>query len=273
MDYVVGGGVSGITVADRKGARVIEEKAELGGIHAPVDLGVLKVPGEPVLSDSVCGDFNAIDFTPRIVFEKDEYLEEKICGGSCPKWLTLSNVRYLVLPKFERHSWIRARVRRIVGNRAFTSLSKSLEFDRLYVAAPPQELGLSGGDYVSAAVIIALVRAWDKDWDIKVSGDTSKLYTRLIHVPFGEHHLLYVEKYYRNYPPSWDRIKSDVKRFEKLDLDSISIDFRYRIIKYGILIPGSYERVDLANNVRLCGRFADWTNPGFCESIRLAQEC
>ncbi|MGC9104874.1 MAG: hypothetical protein ACP5HQ_00360 [Thermoprotei archaeon] len=274
MDVVVGGGVVGLTVAKRVKAKLIEEKSELGGVHSPVDLGLAKVPGFPVFSDAVCGGFSFKEFRPNVVYEREHYLDERVCRGVCPNWLTLEGIKYVVFPAFEHYDWLRARAKRVVGNKVVTSSGATLEFENLYVAAPPPELGMAWkGDYVSVAQIIAIIKEWKRPWDALISGDTSRLFTRVLRMPTGDHHVLYVETYFHGLPPSWDRVKSDVKRALNIDLDRESLTERYRVTKYALLVEGTLREGNLPENVKVCGRFMRWNNPSFCESIRLALEC
>ncbi len=274
MNVVVGGGIAGLTVAKRVKAKLIEEKSELGGTHSSVGLGLAKVPGSPIFTDEVCGDFRFAEFRPNVIYEKEQYLDERVCKGFCPTWFVLNRIKYVVLPEFTYYDWVRSRVKKVVGNKIVTSSGTTLEFENLYVAAPPPDLGIPWkGDYVSVAQVIALVREWKRPWDAVINGDTSKLFTRVLHVPVDDQHVLYVETYFQGLPPSWDRIKSDVKRALNVDLDKESVAERYRVTKYALLVEGTAKGEGLPENVKVCGRFMKWNNPSFCESIRLALEC
>ena len=270
MGVVVGGGTVGTELGRRKGYLVVEESPQLGGIHAYAELSGFRVPLEPVLSREACVD-NYAELDLRRVYEKDEYLEEKVCKGECPEWFRAEGAKYLLLPDFGVPKWVKKRAKSVKGKKLVLQGFSQVEFDELYLASPPEELGLVGPrDHLSAAVIVALLDSWDRDWDLKVSGDDLKQYNRLIHLDLDGKHVLYVEKYFSGLPPSWDRIKADLKRFERVDLGKAT-SIRYRIVEYAILTGESFGA--LPEGVKVCGRFRDWRNPTFCESIRLAREC
>ena len=270
MAVVVGGGTVGTELGRRKGYLVVEESPQLGGIHAYTELSGFKVPLEPILSREACIN-NYVNLDLRRIYEKDEYLEEKVCGGECPEWFRAEGAKYLLLPDFDVPRWVKKRAKSVKGKRLVLQGFSQLDFDELYLASPPEEIGLvKPREHLSAAVIVALLDSWDRDWDLKVSGDDLKQYNRLIHLELGGGHVLYVEKYFSGIPPSWDRMKADLKRFERVDLDKAK-GIRYRIIEYAILTGNNVEV--LPDGVKVCGRFRNWSNPTFCESIRWAREC
>ena len=270
MKVIVGGGTVGTELAKRLGHLIVEEAPQLGGIHAYDEMAGTRVPLQPVLSEEVCTS-SYLELEIRKAYEKDEYLEEKVCRGPCPKWFRAERAKYLLFPEFDKVNWIKGRAKTVKGKKLILQGFSQLDFDELYLASPPEELGLiRPREFLSVATIIAVLKSWDKDWDLKVSGDDLKLYNRLIHLELDGMHVLYVESYFSKVPPSWDRVKADLKRFERIDLEK-AVSVRYRIIKYAVLLGGG--ETGLPEGIKVCGRFKQWSNPTFCESTRLALEC
>lgn len=284
MRVVLGGGVSGLLVANKKGdSIVIEDQPRLGGVFSFDEVLGLKIPFHPPLITSLSDYFDLKLVNLRIFSKKENYLLSKLKVPELPKWLVFNEKMYFVTNLSEKIGYlsksvkvIHSSVKKIIGNRVITNKG-IITADEIYSTISrkfiEEMLGIrSGLKSVSMLELVSITQKKEREWDIYINGDNGVVFSHVLNAYWLDENydVIYVIVPFLGAPPIWDKVYSDLKRERVLTKDEV-IGFRSRIIKDAILIES--EELESISNIRLCGRLGKWKNFTLIEAVLDSLNC
>ena len=283
MNVVLGGGISGLLIASHiPGSLVIESQNKVGGVFAFEEILGYKVPlYPPILSNQCHSDlfsFKDLDF--NVVYEKEEYLREKLGVDKIPDWLIFkdSNKYYYVNNLYDIFDSLQKRVRIKFSSSFFIKNDKivlaSGEIIRPEIIYSTISRKMLGDNVKSISLVegVFVVNKKKTNWDVIIIGDKGFSFSHVLKIGFisDEFDFIYVLAPFTKIP-SWDKIYSDLKRKRVLEKSEI-IAFRHRIISDGILIEN--EKLETSRgNIVFCGRLGKWRNFNLCQTVYDSLQC
>ena len=284
MKVILGGGISGLIIANnKKDSIIIEQQPKLGGIFSYEELLGLRVPFHPPLLDSPFDYFESKKINLRIFSKKEKFIMNKLKVQELPKWLSFSEQMYYVtnlLEKVEQLSKnvkvVHSNIKKIIKDKIITN-SGILKAEEIYSTISRKYIYELFGrknelKSVSFVELLVVVPKRERQWDVYINGDDRVSFSHVINAYWisEEYDILYVLIPFVSSPPIWDKIYSDLKREQIVAKDEI-VGFRSRIIKDGILI--GEEDDEYIENIKMCGRLGKWKNFTLAETVLDSLKC
>jgi hypothetical protein len=291
MILVIGGGISGLSIASKYNAVVLEEQPAPGGIYSIESISGLEVISAPPFSTKVC-NINELVYEEKdliIVGKKINYIKKKICEkcDNLPNYL-IPNNKIIILKNLKEYlrklqkniKIINSYPIKIKQNYIITNRGQIIKFNKLIntgsIRTLMRLLNIKSRNlgYVSAFVIIILTRKNNKiDWDLYLNGDSSVSFSHIFKLENENYNLFYTYSFFDGSKTNIDvkRIFNDLNR-EGIINNELIIGYRARFIKEALLYSGANVPYSL-NNIKNCGRLGRWRNISICEALMEVQNC
>ncbi|MCH1770917.1 MULTISPECIES: hypothetical protein [Metallosphaera] len=290
MSLVIGAGITGLVLAKREGATIIEEQANYGGLYGAEEMDNVKIPALPplvgrekeILEIYPDADLAEIDLSLRIVDEV--HLRSKVCPvcETLPSWIIPPRKSLFIRNLPEILSYLASKVKivrgypvRITNGTLFTNRG-IYDFRILLNTGSRQRLNRSLGlneriDAIGCLILEVLLDRKIGDWDAYVNGKSGIAFSHIIGFPDNERLYYIYSFYHKGKLPDVDRIILDLKRTRFIESRENVLSLRARYINE-CLLYGEKERQRPAF-LRECGRLGAWENMDLNEAIRSALEC
>ncbi|MBP1357382.1 MAG: hypothetical protein JZD40_02705 [Sulfolobus sp.] len=299
MIVIIGAGITGLLLGNKykDNSILIEEQPDAGGVYLVNEIGGNKITLAPPVLDKIDHiNLSSLGLKYRElklyqVFEKREYLKEKICNeNECdlPSWLKLfekekiyfvENFADIVEKLKSNLKIIRGYPIRITRNNyLITNRGNSFHFNKLInTGSLLKLLNLLGErtddlSYISAHITVLLTKRMKYNWNVLITGSKGISFSHIFRLDNEETSILYIYSFFKGAKaPELKRTLLDLKK-KKLVMPDDVLAFRTRIIKEAILLNKPKE-LQLPSTIVSCGRLGKWENISLAEAINESVNC
>lgn len=288
MNVIIGSGITGLILAKRIPNSVVLELQPLsGGLYATDIIAGYELPLVPPLVRDVSIFKDLFDisyevFRPNIVYEKEQYLKDKICKecDDIPPWLDFSsdlfwinNINALVSKLSREIKIIHEYPTNIRDKKILTNKGRVIDFEniintgsRLYIN---KLLGINeniGSKSLFLTILITSGQSRDS-WNIYVNGHSGVSISHIIRKELEANiYVNYIYGFFAEKLLDIKKIFNELKRL-KIFINQNIIGFRSHVLKESILFGETG-----ANGILGCGRLGLWKNFTLEEAIDSARK-
>jgi hypothetical protein len=288
---VIGGGITGLTVASQlEDTVVLEQQSSVGGLYSIEEVGGLTLTIIPPVVSSIkrlaeiLPDLKLEEWRPIIKKTKEEHLKMKVCPfcDELPTWLDVKegylvhNLPEALLELGSKVKIVRGYPLRVREGKLFTNRG-ILEFSEIINTGSREELNRLIGveeDLKKIGCLLAVIvsRGGINKWDVLLHGSAGISFSHVFRREIDEKHDVYhVYAFTRGGKHlDADRILGDLKRASVLTKEDV-VTMRVRYIRECIL-AGEKEK-NRPNFLRECGRLGLWDNLSLEEAVESALRC
>lgn len=286
MNVIIGGGIAGLILSKRvPNSVILEMQPVVGGLYSSDEIAGYEISILPPIVRNVeflkkMFDAHYEIFRPEVIYEKEQFLKDKICKEceALPPWLDFSsqlfwinNIKDFIMKLHKGSRIVYEYPANIYHNKILTNKGKLIQFEKLINTGSRayinKLLGIKenlGSKSLFLTILITSSNS-DKNWNVYINGHSGFTISHIIRKELEKNvYVNYIYAFFSEKLLDVKKIFSELKRLRLLSNESI-IGFRTHVIKEAILFG---EPID--NGLINSGRLGLWRNLTLEETIDLA---